>query len=133
MIRPFRNSLIIFIALLQLVAPLVHAHASNAQAATRGIHLPGLEFINAGKNLPGVRAEASRSDCCGILIGVSCGLQQSKAAAEMPVALDSHPQFTLYRTDFIVAAINFSPQPPHFSSLIFLQPLSPRAPPFFAA
>lgn len=130
MILPFRNSLIILIALLQLVAPLVHAHSSESLPQNLGIHLPGLEFIAGNQNLPGAHTEASRIDCCGILIDVGCGVQHSKTAMEMPVALNSRQNFTLPNIKFIVATINFSPHRPSiFSTASYLQPVSPRAPP----
>jgi hypothetical protein len=131
MIHPLRQSLIVLIALLQLVAPLVHAHSSGMQTVALGVHLPGLEFIAANNNMPSAHAEASRSDCCGILIGVSCGVQSAKSSIDMPAALHSHHEAIIFAADFIVATINFSPQhPPVFSTQTVLHPISPRAPPF---
>jgi hypothetical protein len=130
MIHPLRQSLIVLVALLQLVAPLVHAHSSGMQSVALGVHLPGLEFIAATDNMPSAHAEAPRSDCCGILIAVSCGVQCAKTSIDMPAALHSHQEATIVGTDFIVAVINFSPQqPPVFSTQTVLQPISPRAPP----
>ena len=130
MIHPLRNSLIVLIALLQLVAPLVHAHSSGTQSAAPGVHLPGLEFISANGSMPGVHAEVSRIDCCGILIDVSCGLKQSKTAADLPAIYPTHQGGQSFNADFIVATINFSPQPGSFSTQTAIQPISPRAPPF---
>lgn len=122
--------MLVLIALLQLVAPLVHAHSAGAQPFAKGIHLPGLEFISAANNMPGIHAEASHIDCCGILIDLCCGLKQSKTATDLPAIYPAHQDAQPFNADFIVAAINFSPQqPPVFSAQTVLQPISPRAPP----
>lgn len=132
MIHSLRKSLIILIALLQLVAPLVHAHTSGMQGAFGGIHLPGLEFINSDKFKPGLRAEAPGNDGCGMAIGVSCGVERAKASLDSAAIFNSHAQLEIFCGDFIAATTNFSPQQTfEFNHQTVLQPISPRAPPFF--
>lgn len=43
--------LITFLALLQLVAPLMHAHASG-EPSDHGVHIPGLEHFSINNNEP---------------------------------------------------------------------------------
>lgn len=133
MTHPFRNFLIILIALLQLVAPLVHAHSTGTQPPALGVHLPGLEFIAGSQHSTGATgalAQASQLDCCGILIDLGCGVRHSKSVAALPATLNSRQDFTLPAIDFIVATINFSPHRPSvFSTIAYLQPVAPRAPP----
>ncbi|MGR8935478.1 MAG: hypothetical protein ACU837_13955 [Gammaproteobacteria bacterium] len=129
MIRPFRNFLIILVALLQLVAPLVHAHASARQNAVLGIHLPGLEFISTNDDIPMLHAEVSRADCCGILIDVGCGLQQSKFSPDLPLLYPPDASVAAFNAHYIVATINFSPHSSHLFDRIATQPIAPRAPP----
>jgi len=40
-----RQSIVIFLILLQFVAPLLHAH-SDAELSTDSLHVPGLELVN---------------------------------------------------------------------------------------
>lgn len=91
--------------------------------------MPGLEFISANENIPGIHAEVSHVDCCGILIDVGCGLQQSKSAKDLPTFYSTDYSAPAFNADFIIAVINFSPHFDRFSSQTAIQPIAPRAPP----
>ena len=70
--RISRALLIGLFALLQLVAPLVHAHVGN-DSHTRALHLPGLEFL-AFKDTPIAGQETFPADSGALIVGMSLGI-----------------------------------------------------------
>ena len=73
--------LIIILALLQLVTPLVHAHASDELADHR-IHLPGLEHFNINNDSEAFHATLHPcvNDC--LIIGVGAGIKHKKISTD---------------------------------------------------
>jgi hypothetical protein len=130
MIRLLRNSVIVLITLLQLVAPLVHAHASSTQSFAAGLHVPGLESFNPHEKISGAYAKRSHADCCGILVDIGCGLKQSKIAADFPPILPNAQDIVPISADYVTADIGFSPPTFSFPNQTALLPIAPRAPPF---
>ena len=123
-----RKSLILLIALLQLVAPLVHAHADK-EINSGGIHVPGLEFISLDSNTPGFHAIASQVDIHGIIISVSFGIKHKDSTFELSASTFIHHEIKPFNDEFIAYEVNFSPPPCAVISQNFYRPSSPRAPP----
>lgn len=82
MLSTSRVFLVIFLALLQLIAPLVHAHADNAffsspHYETGRLHLPGLETYQdryeSVKSKYGVVSQYAPSD--GVVVGINTGIK----------------------------------------------------------
>ncbi len=82
-LRPF---LIIFLVLLQFIAPLVHAHTSE-KISSQGVHIPGLEvYANSANStqstdalLCGITSFCGNID--GQVVGVDTGFNREMAIA----------------------------------------------------
>lgn len=80
MIHILQRPLIILLVLLQLVAPLVHAH-SGQQESPEGIHLPGLEFVNDQEIDVVFSTASAHSNYDGTIISISSGIQYKKLSS----------------------------------------------------
>ena len=82
MLPTLRKILIIFLTILQLFAPLVHAHASESHS-NQGLHVPGLErYSSHHQSSTYIKAHSSFHACIdGVLVGVGLGLKQKPSAA----------------------------------------------------
>jgi len=128
MISLLQRWLVYQLVLLQLIAPLVHAHSVRVESA--GFHIPGLEFVSApdqGAKLATITA--SKDD--GTIISVSSGLQRkdfSNFSVNLYLLTGAHSlQNTLYtqwKTFNFTEGSNLQLNV-HFHSAI------PRAPPVF--
>ncbi|MGR9071612.1 MAG: hypothetical protein ACU833_00960 [Gammaproteobacteria bacterium] len=123
-----RRNLIFLLALLQLAAPLVHAHTGK-ESFLLGIHLPGLENIGGGNGEKSLNAASLQSEAQGIVIGVSSGIQLKNFSLDLSPDLWIHKEIRLLGLDAVYFRINFPP--PHLSSnpRHHYNPRSPRAPP----
>ncbi len=130
MFSALRKFLFIFLAILQLIAPLVHAHAGE-KVSDLGLHVPGLEMY-------GVKHDALMSQAVnydfnseGIIVGVDAGMKDGQD--NVVVDLDDnhylHQQSALFKTALSPFDTNFSPQPAQFVCRLLIPSLSPRAPP----
>jgi len=80
MFPTLRNFLIIFLTILQLFAPLVHAHASEIHT-NDGFHVPGLEHYSSHHESPSyIKAPPLQACVDGVLVGVGLGLKQNQKA-----------------------------------------------------
>ncbi len=130
MISGLNKFLLIILALLQFVAPLVHAHSEDATELS-GLHLPGLESIASHQyDGPALRADARLSDIDHAVVGIGSGIKQQKEKLSVDVFCCNRQPFPA-PAPLLVFEINFSPQtlPPLQNPVINSQ--SPRAPPFF--
>jgi|APCry1669193181_1035450.scaffolds.fasta_scaffold09278_4 hypothetical protein len=81
MLLTLRKFLIIFLTILQLFAPLVHAHASDSHS-NQGFHVPGLEdFSSQHDSLAYLKAPAFHTCVDGVLVSVGLGLKQKENPA----------------------------------------------------
>lgn len=109
-----RQSLISLIILLQLVAPLLHAH-SGIEFNHDSLHLPGLEVID--NNLSDLQRlePISKNDDFGVVFGVCTGIKQPAGIAEINSELPFIPsEKTLisslqFADQYIVLQINSPP------------------------
>lgn len=133
MFSTLRILLVIFLTMLQFIAPLVHAHASMDEA-NQGLHIPGLEGFGAAHNrLAGqIKALPYNISVDGLIVAVDMGIRQSQTKA--PVDADSnyylHQQHSFIFTGVVSRFdANFSPQPQQLAYCLFILSPPSRAPP----
>jgi hypothetical protein len=147
MLTTLRKFTVIFLAILQLIAPLVHAHAGE-KTSDLGLHVPGLEMygvkrdalmsqavnydFNAGRI--GSRPIATLPPSLavdGIVVGVDAGMKdnQSSAVVDSDDGHYPHQQTATVKTALSPFDANFSPQTAQFVCRLLIPSLSPRAPP----
>ena len=132
MFSTLRKFLVIFLTMLQFIAPLVHAHASE-HSSKLGLHVPGLEqygaehntLINQMKTLPyNVSVE-------GMVVAVNIGIKQSQAnpQTDSDNSYYLHQHTVAFNTAVSRFDTDFSPHPQQFVYPLFIPSHSPRAPP----
>lgn len=138
-----RKFTVIFLAILQLIAPLVHAHVGEKtgllpNSGLGTLHVPGLEKYSVDRDASMSRAEAlycsaSMHDFSadGMLIGIDAGIKDRQPNAK--VNLDHshylHQQAAIFKTAISPFDTNFSPPSQQLVCRLFIPSLSPRAPP----
>lgn len=125
-----RQFLFIFLALLQLLAPLVHAHTSGSFGRV-GLHVPGLEIVNASQLGDTASAVAYSCDAGGLVIGVNAGIRQSliDSIADTNHYFDLPAPAQIVKPSLLGYEVNFSP---HSAVVVYRLSTSlhaPRAPP----
>lgn len=147
MFTTLRKFLVIFLAMLQLFAPLVHAHAGE-KVSSLGLHVPGLEMYGVEHESPmsqAVSYDFSSGRICsrpiatltpslaveGIVVGVDAGMKdkQVNAVSDLDNSHYLREQAPLFNAAISPFAINFSPQSQQFVCHLLIPSLSPRAPP----
>lgn len=127
-----RKFLVIFLTMLQFIAPLVHAHASE-HGAKSGLHIPGLEHYGAEhKPLAWLEAlQCSALSIDGMIVGVDLGIKQNRADFQTDAGNNYylHQQAAAFNTVVSRFDTNFSPQPQQLVYRLFIPSHSPRAPP----
>ena len=128
MIYGLRRILITLLTLLQLVTPLVHAHAGEHDSHG-GFHIPELEFFNIDSEEPTLQTAFSHSMSKGMIIGVSSGMKFNTILLDSPenLVIDTVKKYFISKKT--LKEINFFPQPPVPFSQTFHRPSIPRAPP----
>ncbi len=132
MFSTLRKYLVVFLTLLQFIAPLVHAHAGGS-GSMPGLHVPGLEYFSGEHNTPPAQLKmlSYNNTVEGMLVAVDIGVKQS----QINLASDSALHYYLPQQAFVFndADLRFDA---HFSSpsqqLVYclLMPSPPlRAPP----
>lgn len=129
-----RKYLIAFLAMLQLFAPLVHAH-TGSHKSSQGFHIPGLESYLTDNQHASVSQNVNMNpadwDAEGMLIVVDAGIKNPHDG--ITVSQDSGftliPYNPLQISVLINNLSNFSPHPFIAFYGQLHSPLSPRAPP----
>ncbi len=132
-----RPCLVTFLVLLQLVAPLVHAHAgkmafSVPSTGTGKLHVPGLEILvsteadNRQYSLATIDVPSE-----GVIFGIDAGIKQHQdnGLSDADVSYYLHQKTIVFNLPVSPFDNNFSPQA---SAVICRLPVfshSPRAPP----
>jgi hypothetical protein len=128
-----RKFLVIFLTMLQFIAPLVHAHASK-YSAKQGLHVPGLESYGAEHNtlLDQMNTLQYNVHVDGMIVGVDIGLKQNQTIPKT----DSDNNYYLHQQTVVAFDTpvsrfdtNFSPQPEQLVYRLLIPSQSPRAPP----
>jgi hypothetical protein len=130
MFSALRKFLVIFLAILQLIAPLVHAHAGE-KAPDWGLHVPGLEMYGVKNDALVSTAVNYDLSTDGIIVGVDAGMKdnQINAVADLDDSPYLHQQAATVKSAISPFDANFSPQAAQFVSRLLIPSLSPRAPP----
>lgn len=112
MIPTLQKITIIVLALLQLAAPLVHAHGQTDKAGS-GLHVPGLEALAIGNDISGVSSLVTPQHSENYLLDISTGIERKSSTD-----LDSVPPLlffliTLFVVTGIVKPVFLSTHDPH--------------------
>jgi hypothetical protein len=124
-----RKFLVVFLTLLQFIAPLVHAHA-NETGAGQGLHVPGLEYYGGGDDR--TQALQYHVSMDGVIVGIDTGLKQNRANFQADPGNDYYlPQHTAaFNADAVAPGGYFSVRSQQPACRRFLiSPFPPRAPP----
>lgn len=131
MFSSLRLVLLIFLAMMQFIAPLVHAHADQS-CSRPGLHVPGLELLyGAASERAASQTQSHVADSGGFIFSVDTGIKQGQT---LTVA-DSHSDYYLpqpYRVFRAVIPSLDTDAPPQISRFVSSLPSpsrSPRAPP----
>ena len=147
MFTTLRKFLVIFLAMLQLFVPLVHAHTGN-KASDLGLHVPGLEMF--GVDHEALMSEALSHDSSsgrigsrpiatlppslavvGVVVGVDAGIKDKLVVVVSDLDHNYYlrQQIPLFNVAIFPFDINFSPQSQQVVCRLLIPSLSPRAPP----
>jgi hypothetical protein len=132
MFSTLRKFLVIFLTLLQFIAPLVHAHASE-HSSTQGLHMPGLEHYGAEQDALTAQLKTAPYDVAvdGVIVGVDLGLKQNRTNPRTDAgnSLYLHQQTAAFNTTVSRLDSPFSEQPQQLVYRLFILSPPPRAPP----
>ncbi|MDO9170110.1 MAG: hypothetical protein Q7U18_13620 [Methylobacter sp.] len=130
MLTTLRKFTVIFLAILQLIAPLVHAHAGEKMPGF-GLHIHGLEMHSDDHDDHAFQAVSHDFSSEGIIVGVAAGMKDKQVTM---LADPDNSHYLPQQSPVFKAAIspfdtNFSPQATQFVCRLLIPSLSPRAPP----
>jgi hypothetical protein len=131
MILTLRRYLLVLLGLLQLVAPLVHAHSGNTFAQF-GLHLPTFEVYSATKyqTSPALQSTDYLVNLDNTVVSISTGIQNQQNNADDLSPLLYFPPHPFFISRALSSCeINFSPHQLESSKTFVHSPQSPRAPP----
>jgi hypothetical protein len=134
-----RKFLVIFLALLQLVAPLVHAHAGeksrpSSKTGLGNLHIPGLEALSVEQESLILNAASHPYIAEGVIIAVDTGIKQNQAKLinDAGTIYFLPSQTVAIKSSFSLFEKNFSPTLPAFAGRFLVSSHIPRAPPLSA-
>jgi hypothetical protein len=132
MFSTLRKFLVIFLTMLQFIAPLVHAHASE-YSSKQGLHIPGLEHYDAEHNtlIDQIKTLQYNVSVDGMIIGVNLGLKQDQrnSQTDSDNSYYLHQHTVAFNTPVSRFDTNFSPQPEQLVYRLFIPSPPSRAPP----
>jgi len=131
MFSTLRNFLVIFLTMLQFIAPLVHAHASE-HSSTQGLHVPGLEHYGAEPDTLTARMKAAHYHVAvdGVIVGVDLGLKQNRTPrTDADNSYYLHQQTLVFNAVVSQYDIHYTEPPPQLAYRLFIPSPPPRAPP----
>ncbi|MFI3199351.1 MAG: hypothetical protein QX196_13635 [Methylococcaceae bacterium] len=132
MFSTLRKYLVVFLTLLQFIAPLVHAHAGGS-GSMPGLHVPGLEHFSTEHNTPPdqLKMLSYNNAVEGMLVAVDNGVRQS----QINQPGDSATHYYLPQQAFVFNDadlrfdVSFSPQSQQLVYCLLIPSPPPRAPP----
>ena len=132
MFLTLRKFIVTFLTMLQFIAPLVHAHASE-HGSKQGLHVPGLEHYSAENNtlIDQIKTLTYNVSVDCMIVAVDLGLKQNQTYPHADSDNNNylHQQSVAFNTAVSRFDANFSPQPEQLVYRLFI-PLPPsRAPP----
>lgn len=130
MLTTLRKFTVIFLAILQLIAPLVHAHVGE-KYPDFGLHVHGIEMHGVEHDTLVFHAVNHDFSSEGIIVGIDAGMRdkQVSTVADSNNSHYLHQQASVFNAAISPFDINFSPQSQQFVCRLFIPSLSPRAPP----
>ena len=128
-----RFSFVVFLVMLQLVAPLIHAHKNEKGEVASSFHLPEFEQVNAllEKNSNLMIAPSFHE---GEIVTISSGVKenQRRFSSEDEFHIFTLFSFLLFFVTYQTAYRTFFIEVEPLQKLRFFNLTSPRAPPFFS-
>ncbi|MGZ8151932.1 MAG: hypothetical protein ACXW0Q_03340 [Methylovulum sp.] len=130
MFSTLRVVLVIFLAMLQLIAPLVHAHA-HKKNSTLGLHIPGLESYGVDGNTFLSSTTNYYNSAGDVLVEVDSGIKENhgKSLVDLDNSYYLPSQAVVFRSSVSLFDINFSPPLQPFIYRLITPAHTPRAPP----
>ena len=132
MFSTLRKFLVIFLTMLQFIAPLVHAHVSEYNSK-QGLHVPGLEHYGAEHNTLIAQMKTLQYNVCvdGMIVAVDIGLKQNRTnpQTDSDNSYYLHQHTVTFNTAVSRFDTHFSPQPQQLVYRFFIPSPPPRAPP----
>jgi len=131
MVIILRHSIITLLILLQLVAPLLHAH-SGVELSKDSVHLPGLEAMdNHYSGSDTLKLVSQHEACGGLAVGISIGIQylEDLCSADYPLIIDNNFLFANYRQSvklIFYQLDDYFPKPPTQTNVSRAPPLLTR-------
>jgi hypothetical protein len=127
-----RKFLVIFLTMLQLIAPLIDAHASENNLK-QGLHVPGLESYGFEYNVLDTQMKTLQYNVSvdGMIIADDTGIKQNQTNLQT----DSGSYYYLHQKTVVLNTVasrfdaNFSPQPQQLVYRLFIPSQPLRAPP----
>jgi hypothetical protein len=130
MILQIRATLVFLLMLLQLAAPLIHAHTNNVTHFGVSVHLPEFEEVNAlPKHAPEFVVFSSQNDD---MVTMSSGIKNKAAQifqTENTIFVLLLSLFFMVKKSESLCCFSFKTEP--ILRPFFLNFTAPRAPPFF--
>ncbi len=131
-----KRVLVIFLALLQFVAPLVHAHAGEKKQSLIGtnsakLHIPGLETYGVESESLLLESTDHQYSAEGFIISVDAGIKHEQAT----LIIDFDNSYALPQQSVVFEPTlspfdtNFSPHVPIHVGSHLISSHTPRAPP----
>lgn len=121
--------LAVLLVLLQLIAPLVHAHADEEGLSNQGIHLPELEHFHVKNDHAFFSSThpSSTDDC--IIINIGTGIKQNKATTAQVTPAYFLPESFTFKQAINQIQINAPPSKQILFPAVSIRLLPSRAPP----
>lgn len=123
------KSFSVLLVLLQLIAPLVHAH-SEAIDTVCGIHLPGLEYVQSELKMQAIQANSSSNVVEGVIVGIGSGIEYKAIQPLSLIDFDEAIAVKYFDEDPNRYEVGFSP---HITAILASQLSNPsgssRSPP----
>jgi len=136
MLFKLKKFVIVFLALLQFVAPLVHAHAGQKKQSLTGVnsaklHIPGLETYGVESETLMLESADHQYSAEGFIISVDAGIKHEQAMSfidfDNTYALPQ--QSLVFEPTISPFDTNFSPHVPIHAGSHLISSHTPRAPP----
>ena len=133
MFSTLRKFLVIFLTMLQFIAPLVHAHASE-HSSKQGLHVPGLERYGVEHNMLISQMKTLQYNVCveGMIVAVDIGIKQNRTNPQQSDPDNNyylHQHTVVFNTAVFRFDTDFSPHPQQLVYRLFIPSPPPRGPP----
>ena len=132
MFSTLRKLIVIFLTMLQFIAPLVHAHASE-HGSGPGLHVPGLEQYGAENKMLMAQMKTLQYNVSveGMIVAVDVGIKQSKKNPQTDSDNNCylHQQTVMFNTEVSRFDNHFSQRSQQLFYRLLIPASPPRAPP----